>query len=118
MTHVLVVEDDEQILNLLLELLDEEGYAVTGAANGRAALQVLETSHPDLIITDIMMPEMDGIALCSHIHTDPSIAGIPIIVCSAGSNKPLLENCSYTAFLPKPFAISAVVDAVESVLTV
>ena len=118
MSTILIVEDDTHIRTVLAELLEDEGYTTLGAANGRLALQALaSTSRPDLIITDIMMPVMDGLRLCASVQADPATASIPIMVMSAGTNQHLTDGCRYAAFLAKPFQITTVLDMVSTVLT-
>jgi CheY-like chemotaxis protein len=118
MSTILIVEDDTHIRNVLAEVLEDEGYTTLRAENGQLALQALaSTSRPDLIITDIMMPVMDGLRLCASVQADPEIASIPIMVMSAGNNQYLAEGCRCAGFLAKPFQITTVLDMVSTVLT-
>jgi CheY-like chemotaxis protein len=117
MASILIVEDDAHIRAFLTELLEDEGYAATGATNGRVALQALAAAIPDLIITDILMPEMDGITLCSEVQANPLTARIPIIVCSASHDQVLGDPCAPAAFLSKPFHLTTVLDTITAVLT-
>jgi CheY-like chemotaxis protein len=116
MPTVLIVEDDHAIRDMVTEVLEDEGYTVVGAVNGRRALERLATLLPDLILTDIMMPEMDGVALCQAVRVQPSLANIPIIIMSAGNNQPLAAQCGSAAFLAKPFHVPALVATVARVL--
>jgi CheY-like chemotaxis protein len=72
MPTVLIVEDDRPICDLMTDILEDAGYNVVAAANGRRALHRLATLIPDLILTDIMMPEMDGLERCA---TGPAPSG-------------------------------------------
>ena len=112
----LIVEDDRPICDLLTNILEDAGYAVVAEANGRRALDRLATLVPDLILTDIMMPEMDGLELCAAVQAQPHLATIPIIVMSAVTQQPLLAPCRCTAFLAKPFQITSVIHTVATVL--
>jgi CheY-like chemotaxis protein len=116
MPTVLIVEDDRPICDLLTDILEDAGYVVVAAANGRHALDRMATVIPDLIITDIMMPEMDGLELCAAVKAQPHLATIPIIVMSAVSQQPLLAQDQYAAFLNKPFHITTLIDTVATVL--
>jgi CheY-like chemotaxis protein len=117
MSTIMIVEDDTQIRNVLAEVLEDEGYTTLGAANGSLALQALaSTTRPDLIITDIMMPVMDGLRLCASVQADPATAGIPIMLMSAGNNQHMVDGCRCAAFLAKPFQITTVLDLVSTVL--
>jgi diguanylate cyclase (GGDEF)-like protein len=81
---VLVVDDDADKCNLLEVALGMEGYNVRTAANGREALVEVESYPPDLIITDVMMPEMDGYELARNIRRNPQTKFIPLILQTAG----------------------------------
>ena len=80
---VLVVEDTEDSRILLEMVLQSEGYEVTSCVNGIEALSLAYSTHPDLIISDIMMPEMDGFELCRKIKVDPELKKIPLIFYTA-----------------------------------
>jgi CheY-like chemotaxis protein len=116
MPTVLIVEDDRPICDLLTDILEDAGYTVVAAANGRRALNQLATLVPDLIITDIMMPELDGMELCTAVQAQAHLATIPIIVMSAVSQQPLIAACGCVAFLAKPFQITTLLHTVATVL--
>ena len=77
---ILIVEDSVTQALKLQHLLDKQGYSVISAPNGREALKVLQQQQPDLIISDVMMPEMDGYDLCRAIKACPEWRGIPFIL--------------------------------------
>jgi signal transduction histidine kinase len=81
--NILVVEDNEDSRVLLCYLLENKGYEVKSASNGREALELVWGSAPDLIITDILMPEMDGYDFCYTVKNTPDLAHIPIIFYTA-----------------------------------
>src|SRR5215210_1649931 len=81
--HVLVVDDDPDKSDLLKVALSMEGYDVQTASNGREALQAIERFPPDLVITDVMMPEVDGFELARRIRENPGTRFIPIILQSS-----------------------------------
>ncbi|PLS79518.1 MAG: hypothetical protein CYG59_12845 [Chloroflexi bacterium] len=103
MKEILIIEDDMAISHMLADLLTAFGYAVRQAANGRLGLDMLEDKLPDLILCDVMMPILDGRAVCERIHATPRFQSIPLVMMSAGNVD--LSDCSYTGFLPKPFDI-------------
>lgn len=78
MAHILVIEDDEQFRLMLKQMLTEDGHRVSEAADGEQGLRVVASGHPDLVITDILMPRMDGIdtivALAQRGDATPIIA--------------------------------------------
>jgi CheY-like chemotaxis protein len=101
---VLVVEDEWAIADWLDALLDDEGYRVLVASNGKRALEIMLDQKPDLILTDFMMPIMDGPALLRAIAADGAMAGVPIVVMSSLPEATVLERCDgYRAFIRKPF---------------
>ena len=80
--RVLVVDDDQKVLELLVELLDEEGYAVTAAKDGGRALELALSCDPDLVISDVVMPVLNGIELCRRLKLDVRTANIPVLLLS------------------------------------
>ncbi len=82
-SHVLIVEDDPTSINVLETLLRREGYDVSVAFNGLQALEVAHKVLPDLVISDVMMPKMDGFSLCQHLRADEKLATVPIILLTA-----------------------------------
>ena len=80
---MLVVEDTEDSRIMLVDLLKVQGYEVDSAVNGLDALEKIAISSPDLIVSDILMPEMDGFELCRKIKSDPQLRLIPFIFYTA-----------------------------------
>lgn len=116
MALIHVVEDDLALAAFLQEALEEEGYRVLVARNGVTALEQLTTAHPDLILCDLMMPLMDGQTFCQHVQAIPTIATIPIVLCSAGKADVVDGRCQYAAFLRKPFQLHELLTTVTRVL--
>ena len=116
---ILVVDDEFGILALLDAVLEDEGYRVVTAANGRAALDWMAGETPDLVITDMAMPVMDGAALITAMAADPALAGVRTVVMSSLPEASIAERCSgYAAFLRKPFRIAEAVARVTELLAV
>ena len=80
---ILVVDDAEETRDLFKFILEQEGYTIILTSNGREAISLLESFKPDLIIADLMMPEISGVDLIKSIRSQPALADIPIIVISA-----------------------------------
>jgi CheY-like chemotaxis protein len=80
---ILLVEDDADSLQVLQLLLNLWGYEVITASNGREALKSVSSTKPHLVVTDITMPDMDGVELCRRVKADPDLRGVPIIVTTA-----------------------------------
>lgn len=117
MASILVVDDEFGIAQLLQEVLEDEGHEVVLATNGRQALEKALQSLPDLVITDFMMPILDGAGLITALRLQPSLQGIPVILMSAVSEATAVDLClGYDRFLRKPFRIVQVIDLVEGLI--
>ncbi|MBR6629163.1 MAG: response regulator [Bacteroidaceae bacterium] len=116
---ILVVEDNEDITRYITALLTQR-YEVRTAANGYEALLMAEEQHPDLIITDLMMPEMDGYELCNRVRSSELLCHIPLVVVSArGEDEDrirALENGA-DAYLQKPFNAEELQVYVENLIS-
>jgi len=113
---ILLVEDDDAIAESMAELLESAGYKVVRTDNGMDAKASLERARPDLIILDLILPDVDGLVLCSDLK---AIADVPIIVSSATGRKRdtvLSLKLGADDFVPKPFDIFEMEARVEAVL--
>lgn len=116
-TKILVIEDDLSIRTDVLELLEEEGYAVMGAEDGRVGVQLAREFLPDLILCDIIMPELDGHAVLAELRQDPVTAMIPLIFLTALSAAAHLRtgmDLGADDYLTKPFTRAQVLRAVSA----
>ena len=84
---ILVVEDDKDILQLVKLYLDNEGFRTVTAVNGPDALKQVKSEHPDLVVLDLMLPEIDGLEVCKKLRVAPQTAMIPIIMLTAKSEE-------------------------------
>lgn len=114
--RILVVDDEPSIAETVGWLLRDEGYAVSFARNGREALERVREAPPDLVITDIMMPVMDGWALCRALRDDPVTRAIPIVVTTAVPHLVERAGAPYNAYLAKPFDLETLAKTVARVL--
>ena len=112
MTTVLVVDDEPDIRYLLCHILEREGYEVIVAINGAAALECVNNAHPDLVITDLMMPVMDGNELVERLRSDPETATIPIMSLTGNPESSVGADLVVQKF-PAP---SKLLEAVRSVM--
>jgi CheY-like chemotaxis protein len=113
MAVVLVVDDEFGIVKLLEEVLTDEGHRVLIATNGRQALERAAIEKPSLVVTDFMMPVMDGAALVKALRADPQLADVPVVIMSAIPEATVAERSpGYVAYVRKPFKIFALVDLV------
>ena len=86
MHKILVVEDNPDTRELLYFYFTNEGYKVPTAVNGQEGLHIAKAEHPDLILTDLSMPEMDGIEMIRHLRLEPEAAKTPILIFTAHRN--------------------------------
>jgi two-component system nitrogen regulation response regulator NtrX len=109
---ILVVDDEADIVNLVVELLQDEGYEVRSAFNGEMALAAIAQQQPAMILMDMYMPQMTGIMLLEHIRTN-GISDIPVVLMTASPRvaEPLL-NMDLVDYLAKPFDIDQLLQCV------
>ena len=114
---VLVIEDEPSIRNNIMLMLKVERYAATGAENGRVGLELARSDPPDLILCDVMMPEMDGFAVLEALRAEPRLAEIPFIFLTALDDRSSTRrgmNLGADDYLPKPFTRNELMEAVNS----
>jgi DNA-binding response OmpR family regulator len=117
--HVLIVEDDDSIRHLLEQALRDAGYSVSTASNGTQALHSMREDSPELLLLDLMMPEMNGWDLLRCIAECGELAAVPVLIVSAAGANGLSEAQELGApvFLPKPFDIDKLLLEVERLTT-
>jgi DNA-binding response OmpR family regulator len=104
--EILIAEDSPTQAEQLKHLLEKAGYTVTAAVNGKQALEAAHDRKPALIISDIMMPEMDGFGLCRHVKKDEELKDIPVILLTALSDPCDIMRglqCGADNFITKPY---------------
>ncbi|MFH5925033.1 response regulator [Roseomonas xinghualingensis] len=114
---VLVVDDEVLIAELTGEVLADAGYRVLLAHDGREALEILEREKPDAIITDYMMPRLDGLGLALAVSAAPQLRHLPVVLTSAVAGD-VLERYPgvFARFLQKPFDLTDIVATISGLL--
>ena len=118
-SRVLVVEDEPDIRDLLAFHLERGGYQVTRAATGPEALRQLRAAPPDLVILDLMLPEMDGLEVCRRLRAEPATAALPVIMLTAkGDEVDRVVGLELGAddYVVKPFSPKEMLARVRAVL--
>ena len=119
--YILIVEDVPDILRLLEETLKFKGYRAVTAFNGQEALEKIQQQHPDLIITDIMMPKLDGFGLVHRLRINPETRDIPVIFLTATyvalEDKAFALNIGATRFIEKPVNFDTFLRTIQELLT-
>jgi len=117
MTKILLAEDDALLMDVMTNILEEEGYELNCAPNGKVALDLFAASRPDLVISDIMMPEMDGFELLRSIRMMPAGITVPFLFLSARAERSdvtLARKLGVDDYLFKPFDAPELVEAVRA----
>jgi len=117
--RILVVDDDENILSLERTILEQKGFAVTTADGGAEALKILGEQNFDLVLLDVMMPEIDGFTVCRRIKEEPRTKEIPVIFLTAkGGGEALAEGFESGAimYINKPFTANKLLTIVNTML--
>ena len=115
--HALIVEDEENILLSLEFLLTQEGYAVTTAGDGAAALQAARKQPPDLVLLDVMLPLIDGFEVCRQMRADPALRNTRIIMVTARGRETEVDRgmaLGADAYLTKPFSTRELVERIRA----
>ena len=119
MRRVLVVDDERDVVDLLRTILEVEGFAVEVETDGRAALSRVLGNPPDLIVLDLMMPDLDGFELLKLLRLEPRAAGVPVLIVSARTaHQDQIESLQLgaDAYICKPFSPKELVRQVQQLL--
>ncbi len=118
--RLLYIEDEEEMIDLVRLILSRRGFEVLGANGGRQGLDMVRKEHPDLVLLDLMMPDMDGWDVYQQMKADDSTREIPVIVVTAKAqsiDKVLgLHIAKVEDYIAKPFSPQELTDSVEKVL--
>jgi two-component system response regulator MprA len=113
---ILVVERDPHVRELEAFFLQEAGYAVEFAVDGQAALESARTLLPAIVITEVLVPKLDGLALCRALKSDPATAPISVLVFSILAAAGRAREAGADAFLMKPLAEKRLVQVVQELI--
>lgn len=118
---IVCVEDEPEMIDLMQLILNRKGFEVIGAHGGIEGLETIRAVKPDLVLLDLMMPEVDGWQVYQQLKADEEIANIPVIVVTAKAqniDKVLgLHIAKVDDYISKPFSLQELVDRVEKVLS-
>jgi DNA-binding response OmpR family regulator len=118
--RIVCIEDDPQIIELVRMILGRKGYQVIGAAGGQEGLTLVQAQRPDIILLDLMMPDLDGWEVYRRLKEDPLLAPVPVIVVTARAqdiDRVLgLHVAHVDDYLSKPFTPKQLTDSVERIL--
>lgn len=116
--RILVVDDDHDLCDLLAEFLDEEGYDVARAYDGRAALDSVRRAVPDAVLLDLLLPDISGLTVGQTLRADALTSRVKLVVISGDRAALAASRAALggAAFLEKPFSLEAIADAVRDAL--
>jgi len=117
--EILIVEDEESLLKLQSLLLTSRGYEVQGVTDGKLALDRVASKKPDLVLLDIMLPEIDGFEVCRQIKSNDATKNIPIIMVSSKKGREDMargEQAGADWYITKPFKSAMLVETVQRFL--
>src|SRR5512142_3553575 len=119
--RILCIEDEPEMIDLIRLILGRRGFQVFGATGGKAGLQAIRAEQPDLVLLDLMMPDMDGWEVYQQMKADETTRHIPVIVVTAKAqsiDKVLgLHIAKVDDYISKPFSPQELVDSVDKVLS-
>ena len=113
---VLVVERDPHVRELESFFLNEAGFSVDFADDGLSALETVRTRHPAIIVTEVIVPKLDGLALCKKVKEDPALSSTVVLVFSILAAQGRARDAGADAFLMKPLAEKRLVETVKALL--
>lgn len=117
MSLILVIDDEITIVEMLSAFLEGEGLQVMTASNGQEGLERLANARPAVVVSDVMMPVLDGWELCRRMQGDPRYQSIPLVLMSALRTAPSLTGCRYAALLRKPFELDEMLQTIIHLLS-
>lgn len=116
---IFVVDDDEFQRKLTAQILESEGYRISGAASGSEAIRLLSRASPDLVLLDYLMPDMNGLEMLARLKSDPRLGSIPVIMITGNSERGIVldsRRLGAADFLVKPFDRQTLLDKIARVL--
>ena len=119
MQTILIVEDEEAVRENLVELLEAEGFATLAAVDGGTGLELARRHKPDLILCDVVLPELDGFALLAALREDPATAALPLLFLTAHADSAQRQcglELGASAYLTKPFTRRELLAAIRGCL--
>lgn len=118
-TKILIVEDEDDVMELIHYNLTQEGYHCDAAYNGREALEKASATLPNLVLLDLMLPEINGLDVCKMLKKDPKTAAIPVIILTAkGTEADIVTGLEMGAddYITKPFSPRVLIARIKAVL--
>ena len=119
MSTILIVEDNEKNMKLVRDILRHHGHETIEATTGGEGVRLAHERRPDLVLMDIQLPDIDGIAALSEIRTDPSLDAVPVLAVSASvmpDEQQKIVASGFDAYVTKPIALKTFLETVQRFL--
>ncbi len=119
MSTILIVEDNERNMKLVRDILQHHGHATLEAATGAEGVRLAQVHHPDLILMDIQLPDIDGITALRRIRADPALAATPVLAVSASvmpDEQQRIAASGFDAYITKPLSLKPFVAMINAYL--
>ena len=119
MSTILIVEDNEKNMKLVRDILRHQGHATLEAVNGLDGVRLAEQEHPDLVLMDIQLPDIDGIEALARIRADAALDAVPVLAVSASvmpDDQQKIISSGFDAFIMKPINLKQFVETVQRFL--
>lgn len=118
---IVYIDDDIEMINLIKLILERKNYLFFSALSGQAGLELIQEKHPDLILLDLMMPDVDGWDLYQQIKSNDQIKDIPVVIITAKA-QPIdrilgIQVAKVDDYLTKPFKTQVLLDTIEKLMT-
>lgn len=119
MRTLLIVDDEDGIRSLVRMTLDSDAYRIIEASEGRQALELAHEHHPDLVLLDVMLPDVSGIEICRELKADPLMSSTSVVMLTAKAQHNDVgeaEEAGADGYFTKPFSPIALIQKVETIL--
>ncbi len=119
MAYILVVDDEPEVVEIVQFRLERDGHIVTSASDGEEGLEAVLTEHPDLVLLDVMMPQMDGFEVLRRLKSDAQTVDTPVVMLTAKADLASSKkgwDLDVDNYITKPFNLDDLADTVRNVL--
>ncbi|MDT8853658.1 response regulator [Paracoccaceae bacterium Fryx2] len=117
--HVVLIEDEPNIVEAIRFILSRDGWQVSSLACGTGAVELVQTTRPDLVILDVMLPGCGGFEILEALRADPALAGLPVMMLTAkgqGRDREAAERAGVDIFMAKPFSNAEMLASVRALV--
>lgn len=116
---ILIIDDEPATVEMIGTFMEINGYGWSSALNGTQGLALIQTDKPDLLILDLMMPDIEGFEICEWVRSQEAIAQTPIIIVSARTDEEAMtraEACGANSYITKPFNLQVLLNEIQTLL--